>query len=205
MVTSPRRRVRVAGAVALLLVGAVACSDPDDSADDSADGSAGGSAGGGEWDPDAPFAPSLRPAFGARVDGERLTFSTGTPCHDVTRIRIVFDPYTAGSTDTILTATEPGRTVETFDPTGVVTGFTVEEGLPSGFDWRESDTATFELKGSDFEWGSTVDLDEPVAASPDHPTDVFFFQGVGWLDPAAVAAGNGDTFLTPCTADPAAD
>jgi hypothetical protein len=190
-VSGHRRRV---AATVLVLAGAVSACERDDTGlpDDG-------------WDPDAQFAPSLRPAFGARVDDGRLRFTTGSPCRGVTRLRIVFDPGSSRSTEAVLTAPAPGVVLEEFDPTGAVEGFAVEQALPDGFDWTAAEEATFGLEGVQQSWGAWVELDQVRAGSDEHPEDTFWFQDVGWLDPAAVAERDGVDFLTTCTADPEVD
>lgn len=176
------RRLMVLGAVAIAAAGVIAGCDDD-----------------ADWDPQAQFAPPLRPAFGARVVDGELWFWTGTPCHDVTEITVWFDPGTAERESRVLAAPEPGVTLERFRPTGHNPGFTVEEELPGEFDWREAESVTFLLEGTDWYWSASNDIDEVVDASDDYSEDAYLFQHVGWLDADAVAARNGESFLTPCT------
>jgi hypothetical protein len=52
-------------------------------------------------------------------------------------------------------------------------------------------------------WGSHTNLATVIGESGQHPEDTYWFQDVGWLNPAQVAAQDGKTFLATCTADPA--
>ncbi|MGH9381032.1 MAG: hypothetical protein ACRD2Z_10535 [Thermoanaerobaculia bacterium] len=180
------RRLVILGAVVIAAIGALAayksCSD---------------------WDPAAQFAPPLRPAFGARVVDGELELWTGTPCHDVTEVAIVFDSGTAERVRRDLAAIEPGITLETFRPAGDNAGMVVERELPDGFDWRQAETVTFLVEGSDGYWSAEAKIDEVVDGSDDHPEGTYLFQEVGWLDTTAVAEKNGETFLTVCTTAPA--
>lgn len=174
------RALAVVGAVALL--GLAACdSDGDD------------------WDPDAQFAPSLRPAIGVRaIDGE-LRLWTGTRCRRVTRVAVTF----GGATWEITSRRPGGAVLETFRLDRPPRGFRVTEPLPADFDWEHADRLGFTGDSADGVWGTTTDLDVVRDESADHPADSFYFDQVGWLDGAGVAEGNGEEFLTPCTPDPA--
>jgi hypothetical protein len=46
---------------------------------------------------------------------------------------------------------------------------------------------------------ATARTAEVVAGSNSHPADTFFFEGVGWLDPAGVAEKEGKEFAGVCT------
>lgn len=166
------------------------------------------------WHPDAQFAPSLRPAFGARVTGGELQLWTGSPCVGVTRLSVVFDLATSGSAETVWTvprgattssrgANGSGVTVERFTLGMAPEGLTVSEPLSAGYDWRSAATAHLLVDGPPVTWGSSVELAEVTKNSAAHPDDTYYFQDVGWLDPAQVAAQDGKTFLTTCTPDPA--
>jgi hypothetical protein len=52
-------------------------------------------------------------------------------------------------------------------------------------------------------WATSTDLAEVIKGSRQHPADTYWFQDVGWLNPADVAAKDGKTFLATCTPDPA--
>lgn len=151
------------------------------------------------WDPEAQFAPSLRPAFGARVTDDKLVFWTGTPCEYVTGVMLFFDPGVRQ-----LDLRSPGEVpirLEYLTLGGPYPGLEVEKSLPPGFDWHNAKRVEFLVYPN--AWGSFADIAEVVNGSGEHPEDTFWFQDVGWLDAAQVAELNGSTFLTPCTADPA--
>jgi hypothetical protein len=154
-----------------------------------------------DWDPDAQFAPSLRPAFGARADGDALVFTTGAPCPAVRAMRVTFDPASDDRVVLDLAADAPVD-LTTFDPTGGDAVLRPTDPVPEGFDWREHETATFVLTDPQVGYGSTVDLGAVVEGSPEHAADTFWFQDVGWLDPAQLAAEDGESFLSTCSPDP---
>ena len=153
------------------------------------------------WHPEAPFASSLRPAFGARVTDGQLRIWTGSRCAAVTRLALTFEPVRA---ELVLTApNEHPAAVEHLTLGGPYPGLDVSEPLPEDFDWHSADSLRISVYGGTDGWGSTADLAEVKARSADHPPDTYWFQGVGWLDPADVAARDGTTFLATCTPDPA--
>ena len=51
-------------------------------------------------------------------------------------------------------------------------------------------------------WGSTTQLAEVIKGSAEHPDDTYWFQGVGWLNPAQVKEQDAKTFLATCTDSP---
>jgi hypothetical protein len=156
--------------------------------------------GGDGWNPDAQFAPSLRPAFGARVTDGRLQIWTGSRCHDVTRLAFAFEPDPA---ELVLTApAERPATVEYLMLGGPYPGFDVSDPLPEGFDWRNAESMRISVYGGGDSWGSYVDIADVVEGSDQHPKNTYFFEGVGWLNPAEVEAQDGKTFLATCTSDP---
>ncbi|UNX56592.1 hypothetical protein MF406_18270 (plasmid) [Georgenia sp. TF02-10] len=184
----PARTAATAAALTLVVALVAACDDDTGDPDDG-------------WDPDAQFAPSLRPAFGVRVTDGDLRFWTGSPCARVTRVALAFEP---GDAELVLTArSERGAAVEHLTLAGPPRGLEVAEPLPEGFDWREATSVRLSVHGSPSGWGSSADLAEVVDGSADHPVDTFWFQDVGWLDPAEVAERDGETFLATCTPDPA--
>ena len=153
------------------------------------------------WHPEAPFASSLRPAFGARVTDGQLRIWTGSRCAAVTRLALTFEPVRA---ELVLTApNEHPAAVEHLTLGGPYPGLDVSAPLPEDFDWHSADSLRISVYGGTDGWGSTADLAEVKARSADHPPDTYWFQGVGWLDPADVAAQDGTTFLATCTPDPA--
>jgi hypothetical protein len=183
--TAPTALLGALGVVALL--GPVAC-DTD----------------GDEWDPDAQFAPSLRPAIGVRADDGDLLLWTGTPCRRVTRVALTFDLPGEDSARWELTSRRPGGAVlERFRLDRPPRGFRVSEQLPVGFDWEDADRVAFTGDGAGGVWGTNTDLDVIRAESADQADDDYWFDQVGWLDAEGVAEGNSEEFLTPCTPDPA--
>lgn len=154
-----------------------------------------------EWDPAAQFAPSLRPAFGARVAGGELAIWTGSPCVGVTRLALVFDLMEPNSAETVLRGAA-GTTVERFVVGTTPAGMRVETPLPSGFDWSASKSLTLSVSGPPASWGGPVDLDEVRDHSSEHDDQTYYFEQIGWLDPAQVAAADGTEFLATCTPDP---
>lgn len=158
------------------------------------------------WHPSAPFAPSLRPAFGVRVVDGQLRVWTGSLCVG-TRFAFAFEPSRA---ELVLTSVDvKGAKVEYLTiggpyPHGVVTSTS----LPEGFDWRSQESMSISIYGGSESyggWGSSTDLAEVMQRSGQHPGDTYWFQDVGWLNPAEVAAQDGKTFLATCTRDPAKD
>jgi len=156
---------------------------------------------GNDWHPNAPFAPSLRPAFGARVTDGQLRIWTGSRCTGVKRLALSFEPYPA---ELVLTS-ERGAEVEHLTLGGQYPGLEVSRPLPSGFDWHHEDSMRISIYGvaGGGGLGSSTDLAEVIDGSDQHPVDTYWFQGVGWLDPGEVAAKDGKTFLATCTPDPA--
>lgn len=63
-------------------------------------------------------------------------------------------------------------------------GFNVLKPLPPEFDWRKAKSLGV--------------LTEVFELSAHHPDDTYWFQGVGWLNPADVAEHDGKDFLTVC-------
>lgn len=156
------------------------------------------------WHPSAPFAPSLRPAFGARVTDGQLRIWTGSPCVG-TRFAFAFEPSRA---ELVLTSdAEQGATVEYLILGGPYpAGLVISKPLPEGFDWRSQESLRISIYGGSHSyggWGSTTDLTEVIRGSTQHPPDTYWFQDVGWLNPAEVAAQDGKSFLATCTPDPA--
>lgn len=157
--------------------------------------------GGDGWSPEEQFAPSLRPAFGARVTDGQLRIWTGSPCVGVTRLALTFDPDEA---ELVLSAPhERPATIEHVTLGGPYPGLEVGKPLPAGFDWRRTDSVRISVYGGVDSWGSYADIAEVVEGSSQHPNDTYLFEGVGWLNAADVAAQDGKTFLATCTADPA--
>lgn len=157
-----------------------------------------------KWEQTAPFAPSQRPAFGARVTDGQLNLWMGTPCAAVTWVLLTFDPYQDDEAEFELTAS-PGHALEVdrLALDGPYPGFEVSKPLPQNFDWRAAESVMLQvdtLAGGG--WGSETKIGEVVKGSADHPDDSYWFQDIGWLNPADVAAQDGKTFLTTCAPDP---
>ncbi|MCV7284326.1 hypothetical protein H7J87_03190 [Mycolicibacterium wolinskyi] len=159
-----------------------------------------------DWSPSAQFAPSLQPAFGARVTDGQLRIWTGSPCTGVTRLALTFNPDQADRADLVLTSpTNEGAHVEHLTLGGPYPGLEISEPLPDGFDWRSARSLRMVISASRDGWGSTSDLTQVVTGSTQHGTDAYWFQDIGWLTAADVAAQDGKTFLATCTSDPAKD
>jgi hypothetical protein len=157
--------------------------------------------GGDDWSSDAQFAPSLRPAFGARVTDGQLRIWTGSRCHGVTRLALTFEPERA---ELVLTAPrERPATVEHLTLGGPYPGLEISEPLPERFDWRRAESVRISVYGDSDSWGSYATIADVVEGSDQHPNNAYLFEGVGWLNAADVAAQDGKTFLATCTPDPA--
>lgn len=156
---------------------------------------------GDDWHPDDPAAPSLRPAFGLRVTDGELLIWTGSPCKGVTRLAVTLDISKEVQAETVFTAASGGATVERFTLGSVPTGMTLKEALPAGYSWATAKTVIMVVSGPPA-WGAETDLEEVRAGSGSHPADTYYFQKVGWMNPAQVAAQDGKTFLATCTRDP---
>jgi hypothetical protein len=158
------------------------------------------------WKQTAPFAPSLRPAFGARVTDDQLHFWMGSPCIHTTSIDLTFDAYHGHRAELGLTAPGgvdgPGVDVEYLVLGGPYPGFDVTEALPADFDWRKAESARIGVDGPPDTWGSTTNMAEVVKGSAEHPDDTYWFQDVGWMNPAQVAEQDRKTFLATCSHDP---
>lgn len=152
------------------------------------------------WEPER-GAPSLRPAFGARVTDGRLHIWTGSPCTAATKVNLDFAP----NKGRLQLSAPPGQTanVERLVLGGPYPGLEVTEALPDGFDWRDAESLRLWIVGHPGGLGSSADIDEIVDSSTQFPDDTYWFQDVGWLSPAEVAEQDGTTFLATCTPDPA--
>lgn len=154
------------------------------------------------WHPDSRYAPSLRPAFGVRATNGQLQIWTGSRCADVTRVTLAFVPSSARL---VLTPrTDHPAAVERLTLGGPYPpGLKVAQPLPEAFDWRSEASLELWVDGVPGGWGSSTDLTEVTDGSARHPEDTYWFQDVGWLNPAEVASQDGKTFLATCTPDPA--
>jgi hypothetical protein len=150
------------------------------------------------WSP-APQAPSLPPAFGARdVDG-RLELWTGSKCFGVTELSLMFD-Y---ESKLALRSTDPGGVdVDRLTLGGPYTGLQVTRESPAGFDWRSADLLVLSVTARNGAFAGTSELSPVVKESAAHPADTYYFQRIGWLNAADVAAQNAKTFLATWHARP---
>ena len=106
-------------------------------------------------DTKAPFAPSLPPAAGFRIGDGVLKLWTGTPCHGVTGLRLIFDSGTQKSTEQRWTAPPPGVLVERMDLLSTAGGsapdtggpLQVQKPLPADYDWTKAGSITFSVDG----------------------------------------------------------
>lgn len=146
--------------------------------------------------------PSLMPAFGARVTDGRLQIWTGSHCVGVMSVILSFEPSRAELE--LRAQAESGAEVERLTLGGPYpTGLQVFQPLPDGFDWHTEESMGIAVYGGTGRWGTSTDLAEVIKGSSEHPPDTYWFQDVGWLNPADVAAKDGRTFLATCTDDPA--
>jgi len=149
----------------------------------------------------APWAPSLQPAFGARVTDGKLQIWTGTRCAGVTRVALSFE--LSGAALVLLARSEDGVEIEHLTLGGPYpAALDISEPLPADFG-RDQKSMSLSVHGGSGGWGTVADLDQVMKESAQHPADTYWFQDVGWLDPAVVAAQDGKAFLATCTADPA--
>lgn len=162
---------------------------------------AGAVAGCGLTGPD-PEATSLPPVFGARVTDGQLRLWTGTPCTQVSRVVVLFSPDGGRLT---LEPPDGRRTdIEFLTVGGPYPGLDVVEPLPVGFDWRTSQEVTLIVDAPQAVGATPAGLAEIAGSSAAHPEDTFYFEGIGWRNPAQVATENRTSLLTVCTPDPAA-
>jgi hypothetical protein len=150
--------------------------------------------------------PSLNPAFGAREVNGQLAIWTGSTCHDVVGLELTFDPMDqAKRAQVVMSAPSgPGVDVDRFTLGQPVPGLPVTQPLPLGFDWRTAESVRIGVTGSGEKggWGSTTQLADVIKDSSAHPDDTYYFQDVGWLNPAQVAEQDAKTFLATCTDSP---
>jgi hypothetical protein len=150
--------------------------------------------------------PELNPAFGARVTDGALHIWTGSLCHRVIELGLTFDPSQDDRVEWMMKAPNSvGVDVERFTLGEPVPGLEVTQPLPANFDWRAAESVRITVTGGGETggWGTTTKLADVINDSAQHPDDTYFFQGVGWLNPADVAAKDGKDFLATCTVKPA--
>jgi hypothetical protein len=151
--------------------------------------------------------------FGFRVTDGELQLWSGRPCPGATSVDLVFIEGQNDrtelrlSTPSYLERLTPGVEFERLTVGGPYAGFDVVKALPKGFDWRTADRLILNVGGTPIVRAGQIDFapiaDEITAHSAEHPSDTYYFPGLGWLDPAEVAAKDGKEFLTMCTPDPA--
>ncbi|WP_285032513.1 hypothetical protein [Mycolicibacterium sp. lyk4-40-TYG-92] len=157
--------------------------------------------------------PSLPVQFGVRVTDGQLRLWTGSPCRGTTAVNVTFNMDRRDKAELKLEATplpaaagshkappNPGSEVEYFTVGGPYPGFDVVTPLPAQFDWRTADTV-FIFPQSPRAFGAAGKLGEAIKESDRHPHDTYWFEGIGWLNPADVAAQDGRKFLTLCSPD----
>jgi hypothetical protein len=150
--------------------------------------------------------PSLPTALGARVTDGTLRVWTGTPCTGTNGVTLAFTPGDDSQQQTTTSMFAPTGSPVDIDRLTVGTppdGMQVKTALPAGFDWRTMQSVTLRVHRPELSREASVSLREVIEGSAEQPADNYYFDGIGWLDPAAVSDQDGGTFLGPCTADPA--
>jgi hypothetical protein len=150
--------------------------------------------------PDPRDQPKVPRAFGARVTDGRLEIWTGSRCSATTEVILTFQP---GQADLVLKAQSVGTDFERLTVGEPSPDLDTIHGLPAGFDWRTAKTLLLRVHADRAGWPSTTQLAEVFRGSPLYPADTYYFERVGWLTPADVAAKDGKEFLATCTRDPA--
>lgn len=149
--------------------------------------------------PDPANRPTVPRSFGARVTNGRLAIWTGSRCPLTTEVILTFQP---GQADLVLKAQSAGRDFERLTVGEPSADFDTVHDLPRGFDWRTAQSLLLRVDADHAGWPTTTQLAEVFRGSPLYADDTYFFQGVGWLNPAEVAAKDGTFFLGTCTPDP---
>jgi hypothetical protein len=153
------------------------------------------------YDP-PPGAPSLLPAWGARETNGQLRIWLGTPCSGITEIALT---HGFAGPELVLVSTDPaGANVEHLTLGGPYPGLRAIAEWPAGTDWRSADQLLLQTDGVGAHFGASSKVSDIVAGSSSHAEDTYWFEGLGWLTPADVAAQNGKTFATFCTPNPPA-
>ncbi|GAS86865.1 hypothetical protein [Mycolicibacterium brisbanense] len=145
-------------------------------------------------------APSLRPAFGARVTDGQLQIWMGSRCDHAREVNLEFGP---GKTLVLSAPEHQWASVDRLTLGGPYPGLRVTQPLPAEFDWRTAEKLTIWINGDPGSLGAQTDLAVVREESVKHPDDTYWFQDVGWLNPTQVAADDSKTFLALCTPDPA--
>jgi len=160
-------------------------------------------------DTKAQYAPSLPPAAGFRVEDGVLKLWTGTPCHGVTGLTLIFDSGTQESTEQVWTAPRPGVLVEHMDllrttgatPPDTLGPLQVQNPLPADYDWTKAGSIAFSVDGPKA-YGARVDVAQVLRESAQHPSGSYLFGQRGWMDASDVQRENQKSFMTVCTPDP---
>jgi hypothetical protein len=147
-----------------------------------------------------PEAASLPPVFGARVTDGKLRLWTGTPCSGVSRVVVTFSPD--GARLVLEPPAGKSADVDFLTLDGPYPALDLVESMPDGFDWHTAKTVLMLVDSPQGTGSTPTDVAEIVDGSADHPDYTYYFQGIGWLDAAQVAAENRKSLLTVCTADP---
>src|SRR5262249_39615622 len=137
----------------------------------------------------------------ARVTDGQLRLWTGSACTDITHVTVNFSPGNAR----LLLQAPAGRTadVEYVNVDGPNDGLDVREQLPDRLAWRTAGTAALTGDPTPVAGSTQTKVPEIVNGSADHPSDTYYFEGFGWLDPDQLAERDGKSLLGLCTPDPA--
>ncbi|WKG02293.1 hypothetical protein [Mycolicibacterium sp. HK-90] len=154
--------------------------------------------------PDPGRGEGIEAVVGVRVTEGTLRFWTGSPCPFNSGVILTFQP---GQAEAILQRTEnSNKYVEYLNFGGPDPALTVTHPLRHDFDWRTAESVLFRLIETDWAtsrsnrlvWSKTTQLATPIAESAQHPPDTYYFEGIGWLNPAEVAARDGTSMQTIC-------
>ncbi|WP_441957548.1 hypothetical protein [Mycolicibacterium houstonense] len=154
--------------------------------------------------PDPAKRESEESVVGVRVTDGGLRFWTGAPCPVEDGVVLTFQP---GQAETILRKnSSPGTDIERISLGQPGPDFTVIRPLPHDFDWRTAksvllrlfDTEKLRIHDRNLVWSKTTQLAIPIAESAQHPSDTYYFEGQGWLNPADVAAREGTSMQPIC-------
>ena len=138
--------------------------------------------------PDPAKDESVTATVGVRVTDGTLRFWMGARCAFDAGVILTFQP---GQADEVLQSTRLGPGVERLTLGTPDPDFTVTHPLPTGFDWRTARSVLLRLVTSDgLVWSKSTDLSIPIRESDQHPADMYYFQGIGWVGPADVSAAS---------------
>ena len=143
---------------------------------------------------DAPFAAPMMTAFGARVTDGKLEIWVPPGCSGVRSVEVGF----GFGAELVLTDTSATASFDRFTVGGPYPGLTVTEAPPSDFDWRTVEYVFLNVESTPGGYPGTSRVADIVDGSDGHPSDTFYFDGVGWLDPAGVAEREGREFAGVC-------